>query len=88
MMKIAVASLLLVVHVLATATLSNGFPTSWGDYYRNALHRNHAKLQQASQQCLVGEVPASLSCKSARLTQGGKNYFVHVCPAQSKSDCI
>ena len=77
-MKQATVTVLLIM--LATAS---AIPSLWSDYYRNALYRNNAaKLQQASRQCSVGDVPATISCQSARLTTGGKNAFVHVCPVK------
>ena len=86
-MRQATATVLFVMLAVAASFESaNALPSLWSEYYRNALYRNSAaRLQQASQQCLVEDAPATIACQSARLTTGGRNTFVHVCPERGKN---
>lgn len=83
-MRQATAAVLFVA-LAATASfefaIAYALPYSWNEYYRDALYRNQNEVR-FQQQCPVNE--ASIACKSARLTAGGSNTFVHVCPISGK----
>ena len=85
-MRQATAIMLFVMLAVTQVASFDALPSLWSEYYRNALYRNSAaRLQQASQQCLVEDAPATIACQSARLTTGGRNTFVHVCPDRGKN---
>ena len=74
--------LLCTAHALFVA--ESAIPNHWSSFY---YHRAFAgRQQQQAAQCDASAVsPASLVCKSARLTTpGGNNTHIHVCPVDGE----